>query len=360
MYTPTETHYFLGANAPGGFYSLYDGFADVQHGDRLYILKGGPGCGKSSFMKTIAKEMQRDGLEVEFIHCSGDPGSLDGIYIPARKTAYVDGTAPHVIEPQFPGVAEQYVNLGDFYDMEALAHRKTEVIELNRAYKALYQKAYACITSASSMLHTANDLIVDDALRDAVRKRTLGIVRREFGKKKGTGGKTVRRFLSSFTCEGYIARFDTVEALSDRVYALDNNLGLAHVLLTDILNAAEAAGVDAVCCPSPTQPDTLEHLILPGLSLAFVSSNAQIAYEGPHYRHIRLDAMADGEKAQGTRTKLRFSKKVAALLMQEGQTALADAKKLHDELEAIYNPCVDFDAVYALAERHVARCQSGK
>ena len=95
MYTPKETRFFLGANSATGFYSLYDNLIDPHTEDTLYILKGGPGCGKSSFMRHIAQGAISAGLDVEYIHCTADPDSLDAIYIPARKIAYVDGTAPH-------------------------------------------------------------------------------------------------------------------------------------------------------------------------------------------------------------------------------------------------------------------------
>ena len=36
----------------------------------------------------------------------------------------------------------------------------------------------------------------------------------------------------------------------------------------------------------------------------------------------------------------------------------AEAKRLHDELEAVYNPHVDFDGVYALAKEHILRLQT--
>ncbi len=49
-----------------------------------------------------------------------DPDSLDGVVLPRLKAALVDGTAPHVIEPKYPGVVEQYVNLGVCYDREGL------------------------------------------------------------------------------------------------------------------------------------------------------------------------------------------------------------------------------------------------
>ena len=96
MHTPKNIHFFLGANSPAGFFSLYDQLVDPYTDEALYILKGGPGGGKSSFLKKIAKGIADTGLDVEQIHCSADPDSLDAIYIPALKVAYVDGTAPHV------------------------------------------------------------------------------------------------------------------------------------------------------------------------------------------------------------------------------------------------------------------------
>ena len=91
--------YFLGANSYRGFHSLYDDFVFSPEVDRLYIIKGGAGCGKSSFMKTIAAAANEAGLDVERVVCSGDPDSLDGIFIPMLRLAYVDGTAPHAAVP---------------------------------------------------------------------------------------------------------------------------------------------------------------------------------------------------------------------------------------------------------------------
>ena len=93
------TYYFLGANTPTGFRSLYDQFIDPETDRALYIIKGGPGCGKSTFMKQIARCILNAGHSVECIRCSGDPDSLDGILIPELKIAYVDGTAPHAAAP---------------------------------------------------------------------------------------------------------------------------------------------------------------------------------------------------------------------------------------------------------------------
>lgn len=86
---------FPGGNTAKGFYSYYDNIIGMD-ATRLFIIKGGPGVGKSSFMKKIANEMLERGYDIEFHQCSSDNNSVDGIVIPALKIAMIDGTAPHV------------------------------------------------------------------------------------------------------------------------------------------------------------------------------------------------------------------------------------------------------------------------
>ena len=94
-----QIRYFLGANSPTGFYSLYDQLIDLETAQAVYLLKGGPGCGKSSFMRRVARHAEAAGQPVEYISCSGDPDSLDAVVLPAQAVALVDATAPHAMAP---------------------------------------------------------------------------------------------------------------------------------------------------------------------------------------------------------------------------------------------------------------------
>ena len=171
--------YFLGANTGRGFYSLYDGF--VRPGDFLWILKGGPGCGKSSFMRRIGAAAEAAGHDVEYVLCSGDPDSLDGVYITDLGIAYADGTAPHVLEPQHPGADSNYVNLGAHLDQAALKGLLPELANLQSAYRAKYAEAYAALAEAKALhdrleavYHPHVDFVGVDALADKHIKRLLG------------------------------------------------------------------------------------------------------------------------------------------------------------------------------------------
>ena len=92
--------YFLGANSPSGFYSLYDQLISPEEARAVYILKGGPGCGKSTLMRRVAAQAEEAGLDTEYILCSGDPDSLDAVVLPAKGVAIVDGTAPQGVVPK--------------------------------------------------------------------------------------------------------------------------------------------------------------------------------------------------------------------------------------------------------------------
>ena len=61
-----SVRFFLGANSGDGFYSLYDNFACAP-GDRLHLIKAGPGCGKSTFMKKLASRAEEQGFTVEYL-----------------------------------------------------------------------------------------------------------------------------------------------------------------------------------------------------------------------------------------------------------------------------------------------------
>ena len=65
----------------------------------MYIIKSGPGSGKSTLMRRVERHAQAAGLETEEVLCSGDPDSLDAVMIPALGAAVVDGTAPQGIVP---------------------------------------------------------------------------------------------------------------------------------------------------------------------------------------------------------------------------------------------------------------------
>lgn len=357
--TQPKVCYFLGANSPTGFYSLYDQLIDPATAEDIFILKGGAGCGKSSLMRKVGRAMEDKGLAVEYIQCSGDPDSIDAILIPALKSAIVDGTAPHVVEPKFPGAVERYVDLGGCYDKKALAAIKGALMGCMAGYKGCYSRAYRCLAAAAQIGEDMRAMVITPAIEAKTAKRAKGILAREVRKTGRLPGKATQRFLGGVTWQGVLCNFDTVDLQCSKVYELCDSYGLSHTLLTHLTAGVLAAGYDAVVCPSPLFPERLEHLLVPALGLAFVTSTPSLAYGKLPFRRIRMDAMSDTELLRRNRPRLRFSRKVHAALMDEAVDSLAQAKTMHDELERLYNPHVNFEQVYAIAARVIGALSEG-
>src|SRR6056297_375720 len=120
--------FFPGGNTSKGFYSYYDNILGQKEAKKIIILKGGPGVGKSSFMKKLGKSMEERKYNVEYHHCSSDNNSVDGVVFPQIGVALIDGTAPHVVDPKNPGAVDEILHLGDFWDERKMIENKDLII----------------------------------------------------------------------------------------------------------------------------------------------------------------------------------------------------------------------------------------
>lgn len=346
------TNFFVGANSGEGFRNLFSEVTALEDTYDLLVLKGGPGVGKNTFMREVGRTFEEAGETVEYLWCSGDPDSLDGVVIPAIRSAVVDGTSPHVIEPRYPAAVDRYVNLGRYYDIAAAKTCREEIVGRTREYKEAYGRAYHCLKAARQVELDAVSVVRGSADLGRVKRRIEGIIRRELHRKGEETGATKRRFLGSVTHKGYVWRYDSVQALCPKVYEMQDSFELAAPLFARLHAAAAENGWDSVVCLSPENMNHIEHLLIPGLGLAFVTSKPDMEFPEEPFRRIRLDALAE------TDGKVRFCKRMAALLRKEAIEALGDAKGRHDMLEAVYNPYVDFEGVRTLAALESGRLLS--
>ena len=148
-----ERKFFISANTADGLVSFFDGIIDAYDLKKLYILKGGSGIGKSTFIKNFAKafEANSPNNHIDYFYCSGDPASLDGAIITNLGIGIVDGTAPHILDPKYPGVIDEIVNLGEFIDetkIKTKAKLKITIDAINKKKKMLYSQAFASLAEA--------------------------------------------------------------------------------------------------------------------------------------------------------------------------------------------------------------------
>lgn len=347
----TVTNFFLGANSGGGFYDLFHQLTADSDTYDLMILKGCPGNGKSTFMRRIGAALEAAGADVEYIRCSGDPASLDGVLFPELRCGVVDGTEPHTLEPVYPMAVQRYVDLSRFCDVTAAKTNAAEIRCCVLEAAAADIRAGHALMAAAQMERGIRMEAAKSLESGKLTRRFDGVIRRELHRPGEEQGRIRRRFLGGPTAEGCVWWFESADALCSRVYELDDSFGLAADMLEKLCAAAVGKSWDVIACLSPTEPDRMEHLLVPGLGLGFVTSRPGMRYPGTPHRRIRIDAMAEIRN----RGKLRFESKLASLLKEDAVTALQEARNARKRLEEIYRPYVNFDGVEALAAVEASR-----
>ena len=343
----TTRHYFTSGNTARGFYNLID--STLQGLERVYILMGAPGTGKSSIMKTISQTMLNHAFNIELIHSVTNDDSLDGLVIPELKVAIVDGTPPNVVEPQAPGAVEQYVNLGVAWDEQRLRSDQDNIKELYQTRKKYTELAYD--TFAQGLVIHDDELeqiyfdYIDLAKADKLTRRMID---RFFANNIQTKQATIRRrFLGAATPQGPVDYIENLTENTGQRYFIKGppGCGKSH-LMKKIATEADQRGFDAEVYHCGFDPHSLDMVLLPELDIAIFDST------DPHehfptrnsdeiidmYTLVLKPGTEEKHTARITHTYKRYKAK-----MKEGTSYLAKAKSCHDELKAIYSRAMDFD-----------------
>ena len=249
---------FLGANTPIGFRSLFTELYNPYRDSRMYIIKGGPGTGKSSFMKKVAKAAESLNLDTEQVYCSSDPKSLDAVIIP---------------KPLFPGASENIINLGNFWDREKLYEKADPIRSVTIENSIFHRRSTKYLSAAGAISEDTRKIVqscIDESKAESFAQR---FCTRETPRIMGAGvGKINRRFLSGITPDGIVFFDSTVTTLASRVIGLvDEHSAVSGILIERIAQTASKNGYDVIACPCPMKPDEFEHIIIPKLSLALLT-----------------------------------------------------------------------------------------
>lgn len=342
--------FFLGANSCEGFVSHFGDCYDPADGWRVYIIKGGPGTGKSSFMKYMAARAREKGITVTLCMCSSDPNSLDGIILGEIKTVFLDGTAPHVVEPKYAGACEEIVNLGIFWDSEYLKSYADEIITVAKRNSELHKGAAMYLRAAGDLMRQSLARAQKQTDVGRVMSFAQGLCRRKIPKKSGTGREWVR-FIGGITPLGVVGYSDTALSLCEnRVIISDKHGTVSTIIMEVVRDWALSSGYEIITLKNPFLPSLLcDHIIIPELSLGFLTENPYIRFDCDDRRiHARRFLNTVGMPAAKQQT--RFCDRTARELVMCACRMLAQAKGVHDQLEKFYVDAMDFGAVSLFAE----------
>lgn len=328
---------FLGANTGRGFCSLYEGYIGSLDLRQLYVIKGSAGCGKSSLMKRIAAHAAEIGTQSVRVLCSGDPGSLDGLILPEMKTAFFDGTSPHVLEPRLVGQEGFYIDLSRFYTSPAKGLERWDA-----SYRGHYRKAYGYLAAAASLEGIPR---CGEETRRAIRRRAEALASGTLGRGHGSGG-LLRFYTDAFTCRGLITLEESRRAIAPRLIALTGSAERTDLFLQAFLQQARQRGCHVILCPDPRDENRISHLLFPALGFGLTT--------GAGDRRIHLEKSGPPLTA-AEKEEDRKLKKLHAAVLAAAQNELSLAKADHDRLEEAARPFIDFAGVTELTEELITK-----
>lgn len=231
-----------------------------------------------------------------------------------------------------PGARDSYINLGRFYDSGRLEKRRSELRELTLRYKNAYALAYDYLAAAGT-LHLNNERYASDeavsvAVENCAKLLPCSVPGKSFSR---------RCFLDAFCGNGRLSLTDKYS--NWHIYTVMASLADGSAVLSQLGKLLHNNAYGVIYCSSPLDPRLTRHLLIPQQKTIF-----------------SLSRFTDGHCAAA----LSPAPQPEALaethenLLNSAAEMLTLAKRSHDALEEVYNPCVDFSGIYSEAEKHIA------
>ncbi len=305
--------YFPGANTGKGFFSRFSGIVPRwERAHYTYVLKGGPGVGKNTLMKKVAKCATEKGYEVEEFHCASDPSSLDAVRVAEKGIVLLDGTAPHSIDPVLPGICDEVIDLGHFKRQNEFATFKGELERLFLENKRHYRAAYSMLGAAYFLKKEALA-----ALGEAVDRKMLCELLQVV-----KNGKKRELFARSATPKGVIDYADTF--LPENVTVFSGIVG-------------EATLFEAIKMLDGKQCEIFYDFVVPECPRAIIFDGGALVVSDGN----------DTELPRHVPFLLSECEKLVARACEELSMSLST----HDKIEEIYRDYVDYARVNEEAEK---------
>ena len=341
--------YFLASNSAEGFISEFNSVLDAENDWKTYIIKGGPGTGKSSFMKFVTTKAVEKGERFELCPCSSDPHSLDAVILPDRKIIFLDGTAPHTVDPVFAGIGETILNFGEFWNEDFLQSYKKEIISIQKLNKAHHKTASLYIQAVGKLLTDNYKTAAACTNNEKALAFSDNICKKYIPKSDGFGNEKVR-FVTGITPIGIVSYPQTLIKGSKNVIIIKDEFAAAsNIIINKIKAYALQNGYDCLTYKNPFLPSLIcDHLVIPALSLSIVRE-----YKFMHFdldaRRIHSRRFTCNKQLHLSRERIKFNNKAIKELLYSATNSLNEAKTTHDQLEKFYINAMNFEKLTKFA-----------
>ncbi|MGL6174117.1 MAG: hypothetical protein ACRC1P_05860 [Cellulosilyticaceae bacterium] len=354
-------HVFPGSNTPHGFHSFFSYILPQNEANKIYSIKGGPGTGKSSFMKRIGTYLVEQGIDVEYFHCSSDPNSLDGIAVPSLKVAFLDGTSPHIVDPMHPGAIDTILNFGSLWDEEKIRNNRQNIVDCTAKIGRHFKKSYFYLAAAKELYDAylfTESTAIDMLAKSSLERQILNSIFDKVPQKPSIGVDR-HLFSSAITPEGFLDYLHTIIGKTRNIYFIKETLGCnSKQLMNQIKERTISLGYNLECYHSPIDTDKIEDIIIPELDIAITCSNYFHKAKVFPTNIYDFSTCLSQPMLKELQTELDRDKKLMLDLFDKGIALISTAHKLHDVLETYYISAINFSGVDTIFDSTIEEIMS--
>lgn len=279
---------------------------------------------KSAYFQALCTQ----DVPLQRIHQSLAGDQLEAVYLPDQQLAVFDGDRVPLVSPHLP---RQYCALSSDLQAERFLLLHRDACPIARQLQAHLQQFERLRQSANHLLDSNRALIAPYLDQEKLQKQAQKFA--DLACKKAVCGLEQSRFLSAFTADGAVRFEDTLYQLASQPIAVQDDarvcaptlLQLIHVRLT----AMQVAHF-ALYCPFQGARE-LEGLIVPSTDFAIIATNSCFPSTRA-CKTMHATRFIDPVVLKTKKQRLKFCKKTAKTLLDEGVLALQQAKQLQDRL----------------------------
>ena len=263
---------------------------------------------------------------------------------------------------------DKIINLGECWNEEGIALNKDEIIDLNEDCSGWYRIAYNYLNAAKSVFKSLEEIYYKAVEDSEIYRVVADIVTSEYGEYPIClrPGRQKKFFAGAITPGGLVNYLRSLLDNIQKVYLVSVPEGFSNQSFMEVLKeGAVYRGFDTEVFYCPMGPDEkIDHIIVPQLSLAFITVNEYHDLEPWEL----FDEEEDSEEREKELTLIDISDYMKQHVLEENTLLMAElkeeyeillgraikalecARKAHMKVESMYIPNMNFTRISALSD----------
>ena len=307
-------------------------FTEIRGFSNVYIIKGAPGLGKEEFIESSALKYLKNGCDVQIIY------NIDGTKISAvinysDSCAIIDSEITSDLPPFFFSSLEHVVDFNSMSDRQSIAPHRAKIGALFDSMAGELRCTRRYLGAICEVKKDIVDMIEPHIQKERLYKLASRIIKKELRFPMCQNSDERKRYFvlsQSDIITSLVKHYPSSEL---KIYALEDEYGVSDFLLKKIREHLLSTSLTFYSCYSMLNPESLEGIIIPKLSVVFIRS---LPLSENVFRKINLNRYVSPDGLRAVKNRLKFDKRLINALTCGMFASLEYLKEDEKNLKSIF------------------------